>query len=155
MKQRIKRKRIYRKKSVSASQRTDLPGYPYYPETEDITSRETRARLDIEKFPERVPVTKTAISEAENPGATEKVPKKESDLTKDDLAALGPKDANMDMGDDEIMNLSGDRYDRTGDDLDVPGTELDDENEKIGEEDEENNYYSLGGDKEENSDNSP
>jgi len=30
--------------------------------------------------------------------------------------------------------------------LDVPGAELDDENEIIGEEDEENNYYSLGGD---------
>jgi len=32
------------------------------------------------------------------------------------------------------------------DDLDVPGSELDDDNEDIGEEDEENNYYSLGGD---------
>lgn len=31
-------------------------------------------------------------------------------------------------------------------DLDVPGAELDDKNEEIGEEDEENNYYSLGGD---------
>ncbi len=30
--------------------------------------------------------------------------------------------------------------------LDVPGAELDDADEKIGEEDEENNYYSLGGD---------
>lgn len=30
--------------------------------------------------------------------------------------------------------------------LDVPGAELDDEEEKIGSEDEENNYYSLGGD---------
>lgn len=30
-------------------------------------------------------------------------------------------------------------------DLDVPGSELDDEDEKIGNEDEENNYYSLGG----------
>lgn len=30
--------------------------------------------------------------------------------------------------------------------LDVPGAELDDPDEKIGEEDEENNYYSLGGD---------
>lgn len=29
-------------------------------------------------------------------------------------------------------------------DLDVPGSELDDEQEKIGSEDEENNYYSLG-----------
>jgi hypothetical protein len=32
------------------------------------------------------------------------------------------------------------------DDLDVPGSELDDASEAIGEEDEENNYYSLGGD---------
>ena len=36
--------------------------------------------------------------------------------------------------------------DLTGSDLDVPGSELDDEQEKIGDEDEENNYYSLGGD---------
>ncbi len=34
----------------------------------------------------------------------------------------------------------------TGGDLDVPGTELDDAQENIGSEDEENNYYSLGGD---------
>lgn len=33
-----------------------------------------------------------------------------------------------------------------GGDLDIPGAELDDANESIGEEDEENNYYSLGGD---------
>ncbi|MBC7651816.1 MAG: hypothetical protein H7101_08710 [Deinococcales bacterium] len=30
--------------------------------------------------------------------------------------------------------------------LDIPGSELDDNNEAIGEEDEENNYYSIGGD---------
>ena len=36
--------------------------------------------------------------------------------------------------------------DKIGDDLDVPGAELDDDLEDIGEEDEENNYYSLGGD---------
>ncbi len=33
-----------------------------------------------------------------------------------------------------------------GRDLDVPGSELDDAQEAIGSEDEENNYYSLGGD---------
>jgi hypothetical protein len=33
-----------------------------------------------------------------------------------------------------------------GEDLDIPGAELDDADEGIGEEDEENNYYSLGGD---------
>jgi hypothetical protein len=32
------------------------------------------------------------------------------------------------------------------DDLDVPGSELDDEQEDIGSEDEENNFYSIGGD---------
>jgi hypothetical protein len=34
--------------------------------------------------------------------------------------------------------------DMTGSDLDVPGSELDDDQEIIGSEDEENNYYSLG-----------
>jgi hypothetical protein len=33
-----------------------------------------------------------------------------------------------------------------GSDLDVPGAELDDELELTGDEDEENNYYSIGGD---------
>jgi len=36
--------------------------------------------------------------------------------------------------------------DVTGGDLDIPGSELDDALELIGSEDEENNYYSLGGD---------
>ena len=36
--------------------------------------------------------------------------------------------------------------DVTGGDLDIPGSELDDEQEKTGSEDEENNHYSLGGD---------
>ena len=36
--------------------------------------------------------------------------------------------------------------DVSGSDLDVPGSELDDEQEIVGSEDEENNYYSLGGD---------
>ena len=36
--------------------------------------------------------------------------------------------------------------DMSGSDLDVPGSELDDAQEEIGSEDEENNYYSLGGD---------
>ena len=36
--------------------------------------------------------------------------------------------------------------DKSGDDLDVPGSELDDQQESVGSEDEENNYYSLGGD---------
>jgi len=33
-----------------------------------------------------------------------------------------------------------------GDNLDIPGAELDDAQEEVGSEDEENNYYSIGGD---------
>lgn len=44
------------------------------------------------------------------------------------------------------MNEKSFNEDMSGDDLDVPGSELDDEQEGNGSEDEENNYYSLGGD---------
>ncbi len=46
----------------------------------------------------------------------------------------------------ETRNEKSFREDMSGDDLDVPGAELDDQQESIGNEDEENNYYSLGGD---------
>ena len=36
--------------------------------------------------------------------------------------------------------------DVSGSNLDIPGSELDDEQENVGNEDEENNYYSIGGD---------
>lgn len=42
--------------------------------------------------------------------------------------------------------------DPSGSDLDVPGSELDDEQENIGSEDEENNGYSIGGDNHNNLD---
>lgn len=74
----------------------------------------------------------------------------ESDVTREDLEALGPKDLSLDMGDDE--NLLKNRVwpvDMAGEDLDVPGSELDDQNESIGAEDEENNSYSIGGDRNE------
>jgi hypothetical protein len=74
----------------------------------------------------------------------------ESDVTQEDLQALGPKDLSLDMGDDE--NLLKNRVwpvDMAGEDLDIPGSELDDQNEAIGSEDEENNSYSIGGDRHE------
>lgn len=46
----------------------------------------------------------------------------------------------------EPLNEKEFEDDMSGDDLDVPGSELDDEQENVGSEDEENNYYSLGGD---------
>ncbi|HEX3165849.1 MAG TPA: hypothetical protein VHQ93_06280 [Chitinophagaceae bacterium] len=50
--------------------------------------------------------------------------------------------SDLDKTDDEGEMLN-ERSDRSGKDLDVPGSEDDDANEKIGEEDEENNSYSL------------
>jgi len=43
-------------------------------------------------------------------------------------------------------NTNEKNFEESGSDLDVPGSELDDEQEKSGSEDEENNYYSIGGD---------
>lgn len=43
---------------------------------------------------------------------------------------------------DDLLNEESSADDVTGKDLDVPGSELDDDNEDIGEEDEENNSYS-------------
>ena len=42
--------------------------------------------------------------------------------------------------------LEEDELENSGAALDVPGAGLDDADENIGEEDEENNYYSIGGD---------
>lgn len=79
----------------------------------------------------------------------EAVPEEEGDLTKEDLEALGPKDLSMDMGDDEDLKQRVNPVDFGADDLDVPGAEDDDMQEGLGSEDEENNYYSLGGDRHE------
>ncbi|MBK8608479.1 MAG: hypothetical protein IPL84_00580 [Chitinophagaceae bacterium] len=50
-------------------------------------------------------------------------------------SALDTVDADGDPINESTANL-------TGEDLDIPGAELDDANEEIGEEDEENNMYS-------------
>lgn len=67
--------------------------------------------------------------------------KKVQNLNPDDNSVI--KDSQEKEG---SMNEKDFEEDLTGGDLDVPGAELDDSNEEIGEEDEENNYYSLGGD---------
>jgi hypothetical protein len=54
--------------------------------------------------------------------------------------------ANLDNKDEDGEPLN-EEQDLSGKDLDVPGAEDDDENEELGEEDEENNHYSLGSDK--------
>jgi hypothetical protein len=64
----------------------------------------------------------------------------------DDIYSKGQKTDLDESGEGEGKTRRTPKNKLAGDDLDVPGSELDDADEKIGEEDEENNYYSLGGD---------
>jgi len=66
--------------------------------------------------------------------------KEESDVDPEDVSHK--KAPNERPGKRNEKNFNDD----SGDDLDIPGSELDDEEEEIGSEDEENNYYSIGGD---------
>lgn len=88
--------------------KNDFPGYPIYPEEEDIYNKFKKAR-DVN--PEDISQKKDFI----------------------ETTVFGKKKKRNANGD----FLSGD--------LDVPGSELDNDLELIGDEDEENNYYSLGG----------
>lgn len=67
--------------------------------------------------------------------------KEEKDIDPEDISKL--KTPNEDLG---ILNEKDFEDDMSGNDLDIPGAELDDSMEDVGSEDEENNYYSLGGD---------
>lgn len=99
-----------------------------------------------------------------------------ADVTAEDLRNLGPKDRDMDMNEDEQIENNGsagafaateetvsdlndsdlaDELERTGDDLDVPGEDVYVENESLGQDDEENSYYSLGGDEMDNLEDDP
>lgn len=67
--------------------------------------------------------------------------KEEKDINPEDLSKK--KSPNEKEGWPNEKNFNDDM---SGSDLDVPGSELDDLQESVGSEDEENNYYSLGGD---------
>ena len=68
--------------------------------------------------------------------------KKEKNLNPEDLSkSKSPNEKKRSWNEKDFEE------DPSGDDLDIPGAELDDQQEDIGSEDEENNYYSLGGDR--------
>ena len=67
----------------------------------------------------------------------------EKDVNPEEISQLKAPIANTKIGKDSDEN----RADvLSGSDLDIPGSEMDDSMEDIGSEDEENNYYSIGGD---------
>ena len=129
----------------------DFPGYPHYPASEDIMNVKGEQRIDADvediarsknilssDLPPRTTVEKNTGTEDDETDINAEPD--ESDVTADDLIALEEEDVDP----AKVDLLEGEN------DLDVPGAEEDDINEEIGEEDEENNYYSLGGDAHEN-----
>jgi len=64
----------------------------------------------------------------------------EEDINPEDISKTKEQNSNNAFRRKDNDNESGEN------DLDIPGSELDDLQEDIGSEDEENNYYSLGGD---------
>ena len=67
--------------------------------------------------------------------------KEETEIDPEDVSKTKISHAN-----DGIRNEKTFNEDKSGSDLDIPGSELDDAMEHIGSEDEENNGYSIGGD---------
>ncbi|MCW3109596.1 MAG: hypothetical protein JWQ09_4102 [Segetibacter sp.] len=144
----------------------DFPGYPHYPAKDDILNPENyteRLDLDVENLTRSHAITPDHIKNIEGtpeiePDFTqvteeegediEMAPATDADVTAEDLAILGPRDQDMDMDEDEELRARG-WQPVTGKDLDVPDADLDG-NEVPGQEDEENSYYSLGGDEKEN-----
>lgn len=69
--------------------------------------------------------------------------KEEPDIDPEDPTKLKDDELDPLLDAEEEVELE---VDQMGIDLDVPGAELDDDLEEIGNEDEENNYWSIGGD---------
>lgn len=138
-----------RKKDV---EQEEFPGYPSYAPIDDIMERGERAEgnLDGETFSDLKKGTLPKIKKSEASAGDVvdgvedelKSTNNEFDVSKEDLEALGPEDLSLDMGDDEDLKHRTTPVDFAGEDLDIPGTELDDVQEEIGSEDEENNHYS-------------
>ena len=128
----------------------EFPGYPHYPASEDITKQMERVPVDVENLTPSSPVTsqvkkpeaKSSLSQESVEDEVKIVPGTEADVTREDLHMLNATEGAYA---DAVQSNTV-----TGEDLDVPGADEDDPNEDIGEEDEENNYYSLGGDNHEN-----
>jgi len=145
----------------------DFPGYPHYPAQDDILNPENndgRVDLDVENLTRSNTISPAHVQSLgstpelqddftqvnEEDEDIEIVPGTDADVTAEDLLLLGSRDGDMDLGEDDELKARG-WEPRTGRDLDVPDAELDgSETEALGQEDEENSYYSLGGDEKEN-----
>jgi hypothetical protein len=149
-------------------QEKSFPGYPSYPASDDVTNKADREDFGVLHGSVKNPTAGAGSEQraADLPPArnSDESLDPETDVTPEEIAMLTAADQNRDMDDPDAedalldttdedgdpLNEPRGSYDNTGADLDVPGSESDDGNENVGSEDEENNYYSLGGDNKEN-----
>ena len=125
------------------------------PEVKDIPGQEhVRPFLPAEMADTTI---SSADEEANELFATEEkiITDQSTNVTNAERDLLQQSSESMSTGDDEQLNIAAldntdedgtllnEKSDHDGGDLDIPGSEEDDANEKIGEEDEENNSYSL------------
>jgi hypothetical protein len=139
--------------SIIEDNNENFPGYPQYPASEDIMNRAKRVDIDINTAAENDLPLKDATAATVQPSPLN-ANENNSDLTKDDFQALASEEIHS-TGDDEILANRVYPVDFAGEDLDIPGSEQDDDQEAVGSEDEENNSYSLGGDNHENLEEDP
>lgn len=120
----------------------DVPDFLNYPPEEDITRQAKKESIDVEK------ITRSGqVDSVTNRQESPQMPDMQNDdvgpadVTREDLLNLEATEGMKPISKLEFLDEEND--------LDVPGAELDDQNEELGEEDEENNYYSLGGERHE------
>lgn len=147
-------------KNKEKNETEKFPGYPHYGKKEDIYKHAEEINAEIEdvgKDEVKFVNNKNHESLPENEFLTEQLipedllinvenkTQDEYDITKDDMIALSSLDDETDSPENEEGINKNRLYpiDMAADDLDIPGVEEDDLNEAIGEEDEENNFYSL------------
>ena len=124
------------------AQDQSFPGYPKYPASEDIVYRAKRVDMDLDG--EEKPTSSTGEKTSAAHSGKHPNPHSPADVTKEDIKVLNAGEQNFE-GDDAVLKGRPYPVDFSGRDLDVPGSELDDRAEALGDEDEENNLYSLGG----------
>lgn len=124
----------------------DYPGYPHYPAGEDITNPANGNR----KVP--IDADKSAQETDKEQKASDITAEEANDLTntsenRDYVQGESTERGGIDQTDEDgdLLNEATETENGPGADLDVPGNE-DDASGEEGLADEENNYYSLGGD---------
>ncbi len=132
------KKQQIKKHTPATEDKNGLPGYLPYPGADDIYAR---AKEEQNIDPEDISKQKTPNEE------TPRLKREELDF--DDM--ISGRSAHTRKLASEL-NEKDFEGNMSGRDLDVPGSELDDSMEDNGNEDEENNSYSIGGDRHEDLD---